>query len=183
VNSLLEEKIIQALYRASQAGVQIELIVRGACALRPGVRGVSSRIRVRSVIGRFLEHSRIFVFGNGGKTEIYPGSADWMQRNIYERVEVMFHLRDAALCRQILTEVVSPYLADTQKTRLLLPSGEYVRSHQAGRFAASRNGFRFNVQEFLIDFVEGRQTIASVPQWPALPGVQEPDLAESVAEN
>src|SRR5580658_10074459 len=95
VNALLDEKTIQALYRASQAGVQIELVVRGACALRPGVRGISSRIRVRSVIGRFLEHSRIFVFGNGGKTELYLGSADWMHRNIYERVEVMFHVRDA----------------------------------------------------------------------------------------
>src|SRR5580698_7217986 len=94
VNALLEEKIIQALYRASQAGVQIDLIVRGACALRPGVRALSSRIRVRSVIGRFLEHSRVFLFGNAGEPEIYLGSADWMQRNIYERVEVMFHLRD-----------------------------------------------------------------------------------------
>jgi len=82
VNALLDEKTIQALYRASQAGVQIELVVRGACALRPGVRGISSRIRVRSVVGRFLEHSRIFVFGNGGKTELYLGSADWMHRNI-----------------------------------------------------------------------------------------------------
>jgi len=172
VNSLLDEKIIQALYRASQAGVRIELIVRGACALRPGLRGVSSRIRVRSVIGRFLEHSRIFVFGNSGKTEIYLGSADWMQRNIYERVEVMFHLRDAALCRQILTEVVAPYLADTQKTRLLLPTGDYVRSHQAGRLASSRNGFRFNVQEFLIDFVEGREGLGSVPAWPAFSRLQ-----------
>jgi polyphosphate kinase len=101
VNALLDEKTIQALYRASQAGVQIELVVRGACALRPGVRGISSRIRVRSVVGRFLEHSRIFVFGNGGKTELYLGSADWMHRNIYERVEVMFHLRDAELCKQV----------------------------------------------------------------------------------
>jgi len=101
VNALLDEKTIQALYRASQAGVNIELVVRGACALRPGVRGISSRIRVRSVIGRFLEHSRIFVFGNGGKTELYLGSADWMHRNIYERVEVMFHIRDVELCKQV----------------------------------------------------------------------------------
>ena len=122
-NSLLDEKIIQALYRASQAGVQIELIVRGACALRPGVRGLSSRIRVRSVIGKFLEHSRIFIFGNGGKTDVYLGSADWMQRNIYERVEVIFHVNDVSLRKQILTEVVAPYLADTEKTRILLPTG------------------------------------------------------------
>ncbi|HEX4001321.1 MAG TPA: polyphosphate kinase 1 [Candidatus Acidoferrales bacterium] len=167
MNSLLDEKIIQALYKASQAGVQIELIVRGACALRPGVRGLSSRIRVRSVIGRFLEHSRIYVFGNGGKTEIYLGSADWMQRNIYERVEVIFHLRDAALHQQILAEVVAPYLADTQKTRLLLPTGEYVRWHESVKIAQSKNGFRFNAQEFFIEFAEGREGLQSLPAAPS----------------
>jgi polyphosphate kinase len=163
VNALLDEKIIQALYRASQAGVQIELIVRGACALRPGVRGLSSRIRVRSVIGRFLEHSRIFVFGNGGKSEVYLGSADWMHRNIYERVEVMFHIRDAALCSQIFSEVVEPYLADTQKTRFLLPSGEYVHARDARHLLQTRNGFHFNAQEFLIGIAEGREEFSSVP--------------------
>jgi polyphosphate kinase len=167
MNSLLDEKIIHALYKASQAGVQIELIVRGACALRPGVRGLSSRIRVRSVIGRFLEHSRIYVFGNGGKTEIYLGSADWMQRNIYERVEVIFHLRDQALHNQILTEVVAPYLGDTQKTRVLLPTGEYVRWHESAKLTASKNGFRFNVQQFFIDFVEGREGLQSIPAVPS----------------
>ena len=180
MNSLLDEKIIHALYKASQAGVQIELIVRGACALRPGVRGLSSRIRVRSVIGRFLEHSRIFVFGNGGKTEIYLGSADWMQRNIYERVEVIFHLRDAALHQQILTEVVAPYLADTQKTRLLLPSGEYVRWQESAKLAHSRNGFRFNVQQFFIDFAEGREGLQSVP---APPSFLKPPTPDPVPED
>src|SRR5271155_3640403 len=167
VNSLLDEKIIPALYDASQAGVQIELIGRRACALIPGVRGLSSRIRVRSVIGRFLEHSRIFVFGNGGNTEVYLGSADWMHRNIYERVEVIFRLKDPVLCNQIFTEVIAPYLADTLKTRILLPDGEYVRLHQANRLAHLRNGHRFNVQEFLIEFTEGRETLASVPPVPA----------------
>ena len=166
-NSLLDEKIIQALYRASQAGVRIELIVRGACTLRPGVRGLSSRIRVRSVIGRFLEHSRIFIFGNAGKTEVFLGSADWMQRNIYERVEVIFRLRDPVLCDQIFTEVVAPYLADTLKTRVLMPDGEYVRLHGARRLAHLRNGHRFNVQEFLIEFTEGRQNLDSVPPVPS----------------
>jgi len=163
VNALLDERIIQALYRASQAGVQIELIVRGACALRPGVRGLSSRIRVRSVIGRFLEHSRIFVFGNGGKSEVYLGSADWMHRNIYERVEVMFHIRDAALCSQIFSEVIEPYLADTQKTRILLPSGEYIHARDARQLLHMRNGFHFNAQEFLIGVAEGREEFRSVP--------------------
>jgi len=183
MNSLLDEKIIHALYKASQAGVQIELIVRGACALRPGVRGLSSRIRVRSVIGRFLEHSRIFVFGNGGKTEIYLGSADWMQRNIYERVEVIFHLRDAALHQQILTEVVAPYLADTQKTRLLLPSGEYVRWQESAKLAHSRNGFRFNVQQFFIDFAEGRESLQSVPAPPSFLKPPTPDPVPEASES
>jgi len=165
-NSLLDEKIIQALYCASQAGVQIELIVRGACALRPGVRGLSSRIRVRSVIGRFLEHSRIFVFGNGGKAEFYLGSADWMHRNIYERVEVIFRLKDPALCNQIFTEVIAPYLADNLKTRILMPDGEYVRLHESRRLAHLRNGHRFNVQEFLIDVTEGRETLDAIPAVP-----------------
>lgn len=164
VNALLDEKTIQALYRASQAGVHVELLVRGACALRPGVRGISSRIRVRSVIGRFLEHSRIFVFGNGGKTELYLGSADWMHRNIYERVEVMFHLRNPELCNQVFKEVIEPYLADTEKTRILLPDGRYVRGHQAGAAAGSRNGFHFNAQEFLIGVAEGREGLSEVPR-------------------
>jgi polyphosphate kinase len=167
VNALLDEKTIQALYRASQAGVQIELVVRGACALRPGVRGISNRIRVRSVVGRFLEHSRIFVFGNGGKTELYLGSADWMHRNIYERVEVMFHIRDVELCKQVFGQVIEPYLADTEKTRILLADGRYVRAGEAGSALHSRNGFRFNAQEFLIGFAEGRQTIGEVPRPPS----------------
>jgi polyphosphate kinase len=166
MNSLLDEKIIQALYRASQAGVRIELLVRGACALRPGVRGKSTRIRVRSLIGRFLEHSRIFVFGNGGKTETYLGSADWMQRNIYERVEVIFHLADPALCRQVANEVIGPYLADTLKTRVLLPTGQYASLRKSRQFAHLRNGHHFNVQEFLIGLIEGRESIDSVPSPP-----------------
>jgi polyphosphate kinase len=166
VNSLLDEKIIQALYRASQAGVDIELIVRGGCALRPGVRGVSSRIRVRSVIGRFLEHSRIFVFGNGGKPEVYLGSADWMRRNIYERVEVMFHLRNQALCNQVVTEVVEPYLADTEKTRILLEDGAYVRATDARVTRFAKNGFHFNAQEFLIGLAEGSEDLAEVSMVP-----------------
>ncbi len=182
VNALLDEKIIQALYDASQAGVRIELIVRGACALRPGVRGMSSRIRVRSVIGRFLEHSRVFVFGNGGNSEIYLGSADWMHRNIYERVEVMFHLKNAALCDQILSDVIAPYMADTEKARVLLPDGNYVRSRDAQKH--SRNAFPFNAQEFLLNF---RQDSSVIPAAPALPSFlknrQQKRAAEQPAGN
>ena len=179
VNALLDEKTIQALYRASQAGVQIELVVRGACALRPGVRGISSRIRVRSVIGRFLEHSRIFVFGNGGKTELYLGSADWMHRNIYERVEVMFHVRDAELSKQVFGEVIEPYLADTEKTRILLADGRWVRAGEAGAALHSRNGFRFNAQEFLIGLAEGREAIGEVPRAPSFLKLAHPNKSVS----
>src|ERR1700723_1307877 len=163
VNALLDERIIEALYRASQAGVQIELVVRGACALRPGLRGISSRIRVRSVFGRFLEHSRVFVFGNGGTTETYLGSADWMHRNIYERVEVMYHLRDPELAHQVFVEVLQPYLADTAKARFLLSDGKYIRSREATKLLHMRNGFAFNAQEFLIGVAEGRDNLQSVP--------------------
>jgi polyphosphate kinase len=190
VNALLDERIIQALYRASQAGVRIELIVRGACALRPGVRGVSSRIRVRSVIGRFLEHSRVFAFGNGGGTEVYLGSADWMQRNINERVEVMFRLRDPALCTRVFTQVISPYLADTEKTRFLLPSGDYVRGREAGLLSVSRNGVRFNAQEFLIGFSEAHEDMKVLPPLPRfvkLPaprkGAEKTSLSPAHAQN
>jgi polyphosphate kinase len=157
INSLLDKNIIQALYAASQAGVDIELIVRGGCALRPGVRGVSSRIHVRSIVGRFLEHSRIFFFANGGRPEVYLGSADWMPRNLYERVEVMFRLKDPALCRQICSTVLAPYLADTEKARILKSDGTYVRAHKAGRVSGSRNGARFGVQRFLMGLSEERQ--------------------------
>jgi polyphosphate kinase len=160
VNSLLDEQIIETLYKASQDGVNIELVVRGACALRPGVRGLSSRIRVRSIIGRFLEHSRIFAFGNGGKPELYLGSADWMHRNIYERVEVMFHMRDPELCNQVYSEVIQPYLADTEKARILQPDGTYTRKYAEH---AGRKPFPFSVQDFLIGFAEGRENVTDVP--------------------
>jgi polyphosphate kinase len=155
VNSLLDTKIIQALYRASQAGVEIELIVRGACALRPGVRGISSKIRVRSIVGRFLEHSRIFSFANGGNSEVYLGSADWMPRNLYERVEVMFRLKEPALCRQVCETVLAPYFADTEKTRFLMPDGSYAKASKIRTASESKNGSRFNVQESLIAIAEG----------------------------
>ena len=140
--------------------MQIELIVRGACALRPGVRGLSSRIRVRSVIGRFLEHSRIFVFGNGGKTEVYLGSADWMQRNIYERVEVIFRLKDPALCNQIFTRsdraVSGRHAEDAHPA---CPTANTSACTKRRKLAHLRNGHRFNAQEFLIEFTEGRQSL------------------------
>ncbi len=144
VNALVDPPLIQALYRASQAGVEIDLIVRGQSALVPGLRGVSSRIRVRSIVGRFLEHSRIFYFENAGDPEIYLGSADWMQRNLYERVEVLFPLKDPELRRRVTNEILPVYLADTRSARLLGADGKYSRPR------ASRNGHGMSAQEQLM---------------------------------
>ena len=146
MNSLLDLNIIRELYRASQAGVQIDLIVRGICGLRPGVRGVSDRIRVRSIVGRFLEHSRILYFANGGDEEVYLGSADWMPRNLYERVETVFPIKDPMLKQRIRGEILEAYLADNTQARLLQPDGSYVhadavraRPGSAGSALALRN--------------------------------------------
>ena len=114
--------------QASQAGVEIDLIVRGLSILRPGVKGLSERIRVRSIVGRFLEHSRIFHFANGGNDEIYLGSADWMPRNLFERCEVVFPVRDPAALARIHDEILPAYLADTVKARLQQPDGSYIRA-------------------------------------------------------
>ncbi len=124
-NAVVDPPVIRALYRASQAGVEIDLIVRGQCVLVPGLRGVSSRIRVRSIVGRFLEHSRIYYFENGGSPEVYLGSADWMPRNLYERVEVLFPLKDQELRERICKEILPSYLADNQKARTLGSDGQY----------------------------------------------------------
>jgi len=127
MNALVDPEIIHLLYRASQAGVSIDLIVRGICCLRPGIPGVSENIRVRGQVGRFLEHSRIFCFGNNGNEEIYLGSADMMQRNLNSRVEALFPIEDPVLCEAIRDRVLQPYLADTVNTYELLSDGVYVR--------------------------------------------------------
>jgi len=126
VNSLTDVAIVRALYNASQAGVSIELIVRGVCSLRPGLPNVSSNIRVRSIVGRFLEHSRIFYFGNNGKEEVFIGSADWMYRNLSRRVELIVPIKDPKL-RERLRGVLDAYLADNVNARELKPDGTYVR--------------------------------------------------------
>jgi polyphosphate kinase len=162
MNALLDKNVIAALYAASQAGVEIDLIVRGMCALRPGVRGISDRIRVRSIVGRFLEHSRIFYFANGGQEEIYLSSADWMPRNLYERVEVMFPIKDPMLRDRVRQEILAAYLADTVKARILHRDGTYGRAWQtAGKRKPPVPGF--SAQDFLIAVVEGKQTIDAIP--------------------
>jgi polyphosphate kinase len=166
MNSLLDRNIVRELYRASQAGVQIDLIVRGICGLRPGVRGVSDHIRVRSVVGRFLEHSRIFYFANGGEEEIFLGSADWMPRNLYERVEVLFPIKDPMLKQRIRGEILEAYLADTAQARILQPDGTYVYADSL-RTRSRKRIARFNSQEFLIALSEGKVTLDSIPALPA----------------
>jgi polyphosphate kinase len=148
-NAVVDPPVIRALYRASQAGVEIDLIVRGQCTLVPGLRGVSSRIRVRSIVGRYLEHSRIFYFENGGKPEIYLGSADWMPRNLYERVEVLFPLKDELLRQRICQEILPAYLADNVKARMLGSDGEYTY------VSRGRKGKGFSVQDHLMALAHG----------------------------
>ncbi len=166
MNALLDKTIIQALYRASQAGVQIDLIVRGICALRPGVRGVSENIRVRSIVGRFLEHSRIYYFGNAGEEEIYIGSADWMPRNLYERVEVLVPLRDERLRQRVRHEILDAYLTDNRKARVLLKDASYIRAWQPLHGKRNRRPptgvAAFSAQDFLIGVAEGKAS-ALVP--------------------
>jgi polyphosphate kinase len=114
-----------ALYEAAQAGVEIDLIIRGICVLRPGVEGLSENIRVRSLVGRFLEHSRIFYFENGGDEEIYIGSADWMKRNLDRRVEVVAPILSPKIKRYLQEEILTSYLRDNVKARMLQPDGSY----------------------------------------------------------
>jgi polyphosphate kinase len=163
VNSLLDKNVVQELYRASQAGVQVDLIVRGICSLNPGIRGISDRIKVRSIVGRFLEHSRIYYFQNGGDEEIYLGSADWMPRNLHERVEVVFPLRDPLLRDRVRHEILAAYLADNVKSSILQRGGKYIREDAKGKVVP------FSAQDFLIDAAEGKRNLSSIPVAPPRP--------------
>jgi polyphosphate kinase len=154
MNGLLDRRTIEALYAASQAGVEIDLIVRGMCSLRPGIKGLSEKIRVRSIVGRFLEHSRIFHFANGGEDEIYCGSADWMPRNLVERCEVVFPVTQPDLKKRLRDEILKAYLDDNMKARLLQPDGEYVR--------ASKGGSPFSAQDYLMSLAEVTEEKAPV---------------------
>ena len=131
MNALNEERVIRALYRASQAGVQIDLIVRGACTLRAGVPGVSENIRVRSIVGRFLEHSRVYWFGNDGEPELFCASADWLERNLLRRVETCFPILDPAVAARIREEALDNYLGDNLNACLLQPDGQYLPAARA----------------------------------------------------
>jgi polyphosphate kinase len=132
INALSDEATISALYEASGAGVQIDLIVRGACALRPGVPGLSENIRVRSIIGRFLEHHRIYYFGAGGADQVYLSSADWMGRNLLRRIEIAWPVLDPKLKARVIDEGLTPYLNDTADAWSLGPEGSYTAPRSPG---------------------------------------------------
>jgi len=131
VNSVVEEKLIQALYRASQAGVKIKLIVRGICSLKPGIKGVSDNIEVRSIIGRFLEHTRIYMFQNGGSQEVYASSADMMSRNMFRRVEAGFPIENKQLKARVLNDL-QYYLKDNSQAWIMRSDGNYLQSIPKG---------------------------------------------------
>jgi|SoiMethySBSTD1v2_1073268.scaffolds.fasta_scaffold139515_2 polyphosphate kinase len=142
VNSLTDDQMIRALYRASQAGVPVDLIVRGICCLRPGIPGISDNIRVRSVVGRFLEHSRIYWFQNGGQEEMFIGSADLMERNLERRVETLAPIRDPEILEHLRDVVLGAYLRDTDRAMVLDSNGKYERPTDSPD--------HFNAQQFLL---------------------------------
>ena len=144
MNQLIEEDVIRALYRASQAGVRVRLVVRGICSLRPGIKGVSENIDVRSIVGRFLEHARIFVFENGGQPKVYLSSADWMGRNFFSRVEACFPIEDKRIRKEVLEEGIDPYLDDNTQAWVLKSDGSYERAERG-------NGDRRCAQEELLE--------------------------------
>ncbi|MES2552772.1 MAG: polyphosphate kinase 1, partial [Pseudomonadota bacterium] len=143
MNALLDADIIRALYDASSAGVQIDLIVRGVCALKPGIPGVSENIRVLSIVGRFLEHTRIFYFHHNGDENLYLASADWMYRNFFRRIEVCFPILDAKVKKRIMKEGLEPYLKDNMNAWEMLPDSTY-------HLRPARRGSAFSAQQFLV---------------------------------
>jgi polyphosphate kinase len=155
LNSLIDKDIIGALYEASQAGVRVLLNVRGICALRPGVRGVSDHITVVSIVDRFLEHSRVYYFKNGGDDEVYLASADWMSRNLDRRIELMFPVEDHA-CRERVLYALGAMFRDNVKARQLGPDGTYRRRKP------SRGEEAFRVQQHLYEDARAGQTRSGV---------------------
>ena len=143
MNALVDERIIEALYDASQAGVKIDLIVRGVCCLRPGIPGVSENITVRSIVDRFLEHSRIFYFENACHPEVFVGSADWMPRNFFRRIEVVFPIEDGVLRERLIAEILGTVLKDNTKARRMHPDGSYTKGIPVEGEVAHRSQMEF----------------------------------------
>ena len=134
MNALIDDGIINKLYEASQAGVEIDLVVRGMCSLIPGIKGISDNIHVHSIVGEFLEHSRIYYFYNGGRDEYYLSSADWMQRNLNRRIEILFPVEEE-LTRRKLRQIMDTIWNDTIKTRYIDSKGNYKRIDRRGKAA------------------------------------------------
>ena len=149
MNSLLDKSITTELYAASQAGVEIELIVRGICCLKPGIKGLSENIKVRSIVGKYLEHSRIYYFYNDGKEEIYISSGDWMYRNLNKRVETMGIVEDSDI-QQEIKEILDLYLKDNVKAKILQSDGSYKLNN------IKENEKRVNAQEELVKFTHNK---------------------------
>jgi polyphosphate kinase len=143
LNSLAERQVIEALYQASQAGVEIDLIVRGICCLRAGVKGLSENIRVRSVVDRFLEHSRVYYFENACQPQVFLASADWLPRNFFRRIELAFPIEDGVLRERLIQEILAVSLGDNMKAQFLQPDGSYRRARPAARQPARRSQFEF----------------------------------------
>ncbi len=152
LNALVDADVIRALYKASRAGVPIDLIVRGICCLRPGIPGTSETIRVRSVVGRYLEHSRVLYFANGGANDVYVSSADWMPRNFDRRVEIVFPVEDERLKTRFLDEILAAPLLDDTNVRILKSDGSYDRPKG-----------NFNAHEVLEKLAGGMSRTFSLP--------------------
>jgi polyphosphate kinase len=143
INSLAERRVIEALYRASQAGVAIDLIVRGICCLRPGLKGLSENISVRSIVDRFLEHSRVYYFENACQPQLFVGSADWLPRSFFRRIELVYPIEDGLLRERLIQEILAVSLADSTKARILQPDGSYQRARAARGEPPRRSQFEF----------------------------------------
>ena len=163
MNSLCDRDIIAALYEASEAGVEIDLIVRGICSLKTGIPGISEHIRVRSIIGQFLEHSRIFYFENGGKEEIYCGSSDWMPRNLERRVEIVFPIEDQELKKKVF-HILEGELRDTLKSSMMTNEGTYEKIDRRGKESySSQEAFVKEAKEEIRKEKEGMKKRVFIP--------------------